>query len=499
MDHEKSLGRTTTFGLHAGKSRWCQWHMFIFLVVLKAVKFLGYDYKPIAVQRKPRMQMIPHAPQAHQSKPSVFLLLLTSLLLLLLSRALCLSGGLGSSSLWSVVLAHGLDNALLLLWLDDGDGVGQRLLRAGLSFWVRSAHDLDLDAEDTLAEEDVAGSEVDEVLGGLAGVDHEPVGELHALGTGSAKLAGDDHLATLGAALHDESEDTIAGSSDGQAVEELVPEGLALSDGGETTVLDLGGVEGDGVFGELEALLDEGGELTDPSSLLAENLLCVGGPDDDIGDGGSDADLDARVSLLSQFALEELVQLGVEDTIGHELSPLRAATGSGQYFWHFPARPEVSYIAAPGTPEDMIAVVVWGGEPAARGSMGVVDGGVDFGLESWNEKIIGFRFCVRFSGVWRMGGSLIDLEALYNGLGYKALNLYLDASGTKIFWPEAQTNVPRFVAQGQIVAHEHGSPKAGVFHLDEKLTLHRTQVYPAPRRQDYFGSLDMSPKLPSPC
>jgi hypothetical protein len=39
----------------------------------------------------------------------------------------------------------------------------------------------------------------------------------------------------------------------------VVAEGLALSDSGETAVLDLGGVEGDGVLGELEALLDEGG------------------------------------------------------------------------------------------------------------------------------------------------------------------------------------------------------------------------------------------------
>jgi hypothetical protein len=48
--------------------------------------------------------------------------------------------------------------------------------------------------------------------------------------------------------------------------------------------------------------------------------------DDDVGDGGSDADLDAGVALLCQFALEELVQLSVEDTICYELSPLRAAT-----------------------------------------------------------------------------------------------------------------------------------------------------------------------------
>jgi hypothetical protein len=139
--------------------------------------------------------------------------------------------------------------------------------------------------------------------------------ELHALGTGGPELSGNDNLATLGARLHDETEDTIASTADGKTVEELVAEGLALSDGGQTTVLDLGGVQGDGVLGELEALLDERGELTDAATLLSEDLLGVCGADDDVGDGGRHADLDARVALLSELALEELVQLGVENTV----------------------------------------------------------------------------------------------------------------------------------------------------------------------------------------
>ena len=140
-------------------------------------------------------------------------------------------------------------------------------------------------------------------------------GELHALGTSGPKLSGNDDLATLGARLHDEPQHTVAGPSDGQAVEQLVPERLALGDGGQTAVLDLGGVQRDRVLGELEALLDERGELTDAAALLAENLLCVGGADDDVGDGGRDADLDTGVALLGQLALEELVQLGIKYTV----------------------------------------------------------------------------------------------------------------------------------------------------------------------------------------
>lgn len=177
----------------------------------------------------------------------------------------------------------------------------------------------------------MTSSGVNEVPGWLTGVDHETVSELHALGTSSTELSRDDNLATLSTALHDESENTIAGSSDSETVEELVSQGLALGDSGETTVLDLGGVEGNGVFWELESLLDERGELANAASLLSENFLGVGCPDDDIGDGRSNTDFDTRVSLLGQFTLEELVQLSVEHTISDELSPLGAVPGS-QHF-----------------------------------------------------------------------------------------------------------------------------------------------------------------------
>ena len=43
----------------------------------------------------------------------------------------------------------------------------------------------------------------------------------------------------------------------------------------------------------------------------------------DVGNSGRDADFDTRVSLFSQLSLEELVQLGIENTICDELSPLR--------------------------------------------------------------------------------------------------------------------------------------------------------------------------------
>ena len=70
--------------------------------------------------------------------------------------------------------------------------------------------------------------------------------------------------------------------ADGKTTEELVPQALALSDGRETTGLDLLGVQLEGVLGELEALLHEGSKLADAATLLAKDLLGVGGTDDDL-------------------------------------------------------------------------------------------------------------------------------------------------------------------------------------------------------------------------
>lgn len=162
---------------------------------------------------------------------------------------------------------------------------------------------------------------VDVLVGWLTGVDHETVDELHRLGSSSSQFTGDDNLATLGAGLHDESEDTVTGSkygisnkshgrdgrvgnspSHGKTTEELVSEGLGLGNGRETSELDLLGVKLERVLWELESLLDQSLELSDPSSLVTEDILGVGGSDDDLGSGVGHSDLTSRVSLLGELS-----------------------------------------------------------------------------------------------------------------------------------------------------------------------------------------------------
>ena len=50
-----------------------------------------------------------------------------------------------------------------------------------------------------------------------------------------------------------------------------------------------------------------------------QHVLRPGCPDDDLCPHGRHADLDARVAVLRQLACEELIQLGVEHTVCHEL------------------------------------------------------------------------------------------------------------------------------------------------------------------------------------
>ena len=216
-------------------------------------------------------------------------------------------------------LGNGGEDGDLLLGLHDGDHIGKRVLGTHLSSGVPGQHDLDLDTQNSLTEEDVTDGRVNKVLGGLTRVDHESINELHGLGTGTAELSGDNNLATLSTRLHDVTDNTVASTTDSDSVKELVLQGLALGDGRETTEVDLLGVKLDSVLGELETLLDQRGQLTDATTLDTKNLLGLGGTDDDLSAGGGDADLDTGVTLSSELALEELVQLGVENTIGDEL------------------------------------------------------------------------------------------------------------------------------------------------------------------------------------
>jgi hypothetical protein len=178
-------------------------------------------------------------------------------------------------------LGDRLGDRSFFLGFQDADNIGKVLLGAGSASGIVVKHDLDLNTEDTLTKKDVTNSGIDEVASGLTRVDHETISELHGLGTSSTELARDNNFAALSTRLHDETKNTIAGTTDSQTVEKLELDGLALSDSAKTTVLDTLSVELNSILGELETLLDERGQLTNAATLLTKNILGVSGTDND--------------------------------------------------------------------------------------------------------------------------------------------------------------------------------------------------------------------------
>ena len=80
--------------------------------------------------------------------------------------------------------------------------------------------------------------------------------------------------------------------------------------------------------------------LTDPPPLLPKHFLRMRRADDNVGDGGGDADFDARVAFLGQLALKKLVELGVEDAVGDKFAAFGdvgaaggLGGGCGLHFW----------------------------------------------------------------------------------------------------------------------------------------------------------------------
>jgi hypothetical protein len=104
--------------------------------------------------------------------------------------------------------------------------------------------------------------------------------KLHALRSRRSEFPRYDDLTSFRPTFHDESQHTITGSPHSQTIEQFVAERFTLSHSRETTVLDFGGIEGDGVFRELKAFLDERCELADAAPLFAKDFLGVCCADD---------------------------------------------------------------------------------------------------------------------------------------------------------------------------------------------------------------------------
>jgi len=230
-----------------------------------------------------------------------------------------------------------------LLRLNNEHCIRKRFLALSARQFVRE--DLDFDTKDTLAEQDVSCCTVNEVADGLAGMNHETVGEFHGFGAGSPEFARDDDFAALGTGFHDEAENTITSTkislnvqdhnntkrttaegrkcgmvpSHCQTRQKLITQTLTLCNSTQSTLLNLLSVQLDRPLTKLESFLHKSSQFPDSAALVAEDFLGVGGTDDDFCPGRGDADFTARIALFGKFTGEEFVEFGEEDAIGDEL------------------------------------------------------------------------------------------------------------------------------------------------------------------------------------
>ena len=151
--------------------------------------------------------------------------------------------------------------------------------------------------------------------------------ELHALRSRRPQLSRHNNLTPLRTTLHDKPQHTITSPPNRQPIQQLIPQALALSHRRETPILHLCRIQGHTVLREFEPLLNQRSEFANPSSLLAENFLCVRCPDDDVGDGRCDPNFDTGVAFFGEFALEEFVEFGVEDAVGDKFALFGAGGG----------------------------------------------------------------------------------------------------------------------------------------------------------------------------
>lgn len=90
--------------------------------------------------------------------------------------------------------------------------------------------------------------------------------------------------------------------SDSQTSQQLVPQTLRLSHRAQPPVLNLLRVKFQTVLRELEPLANKSGQFPDATTFFTENVLSVGGTDDDLGFGVGGTDFTAGVTFFGEFA-----------------------------------------------------------------------------------------------------------------------------------------------------------------------------------------------------
>ena len=140
----------------------------------------------------------------------------------------------------------------------------------------------------------------------MASLDHVAIGELLRLSTLTSNFAGNRDLGTFSTRFHNESENTVASTTNSKTTEKLVFERLGLGLGAQTAVGDTLSENLNSTLREVEPFLNDGGQLTNALALLAENILSAGSFNDDLSADRGDSDLNTGIAVLGKLTGEEL-------------------------------------------------------------------------------------------------------------------------------------------------------------------------------------------------
>merc|ERR1712110_1353046 len=96
-------------------------------------------------------------------------------------------------------------------------------------------------------------------------------------------------------------------------------QGLALSNGAQTSGGNLLGIELYSSFWETKSFLDNGCQFPDSPAFLSQNILGASGQNNDLCASRCHTDFNTRIAILCQLSGQKLVELSFEEPISDKL------------------------------------------------------------------------------------------------------------------------------------------------------------------------------------
>ena len=198
---------------------------------------------------------------------------------------------------WGCVLHLSNFGLIIFLGVADLDSVWQRSAAAESSGGVDGSHNLDLDSENALLEEDVSDGHINVIQLGLSsGHEVSPL-VLDGLGSLLSDFSRNDHFASLGSGHFCGSKNGLRGGSGGGALEELDFQVFNLSGGAESLLVDWLELQFDVVVLEPESFVHQAQKFVVFPVVLVSQVVEVGNLNNDIHALSGVSDFESGIAL----------------------------------------------------------------------------------------------------------------------------------------------------------------------------------------------------------